>query len=141
VVENLELSTSFLKLSDGEFKQRLEMVYNVFPVLSERKHQRAGTLSGGQQRMLALGIMLMQRPRLLLLDEPSLGLSPILVQEVFSVVRMLNRSLGTSVLLVEQNARYASQIAQKLYILKLGQIVYSGDRNILLNEQGLWDKL
>jgi branched-chain amino acid transport system ATP-binding protein len=141
VVENLELSTSFLKLSDEEFKQRLEMVYNVFPVLSERKHQRAGTLSGGQQRMLALGIMLMQRPRLLLLDEPSLGLSPILVQEVFSAVHMLNRSLGTSVLLVEQNARYAFQIAQKLYILKLGQIVYSGDRNILLNEQGLWDKL
>jgi branched-chain amino acid transport system ATP-binding protein len=141
VIENLELSTSFLKLTDEEFKQRLEMLYHVFPILSERNHQRAGTLSGGQQRMLALGMMLMQRPKLLLLDEPSLGLSPIFVQEVFNVVQMLNRSLGTSVLLVEQNARYAFQMAQKLYILKLGQMIHSGDRNILLNEQGLWGKL
>lgn len=141
VIENLEVSVSFLNLSGEEFKQRLEIVVNLFPTLGERKHQRAGTLSGGEQRMLALGIMLMQRPKLLLLDEPSLGLSPMLIQEVLNVVQMLNKSLGTSILLVEQNARYAFQVAQRLYILKLGQMIYSGDKDILLNEQELWDKL
>lgn len=141
IMENLEVAVAYLRLNAKEFQQRLEATFNIFPILGERKQQRAGTLSGGQQRMLAVGMPLMQRPSLLLLDEPSLGLSPVVAHEMLNVIQKINDELDVSVLLVEQNLEYAFRLADKLYILKLGQITFSGDKDILLNYQQLWDKL
>jgi len=124
VLENLELG-AFLDNDKAAVKKRMENVFHRFPRLAERKNQSSGTLSGGEQQMLAMGRALMSKPRLLLLDEPSMGLAPILVQEIFSIIKEINEQ-GTTVLVVEQNAHQALSIAQKAYVLETGKIVLSG---------------
>jgi branched-chain amino acid transport system ATP-binding protein len=124
VLENLELGAYLRKDKQGISKD-LKMVYDLFPILSDRKKQAAGTLSGGEQQMLAIGRALMSRPKILFLDEPSMGLAPLLVQEIFRIIRDINSS-GTTILLVEQNARMALQVASHAYVLETGSIVLSG---------------
>jgi len=124
VEENLELGAYLRK--DKEIRKDLENIYVRFPRLLERKKQQAGTLSGGEQQMLAIGRALMARPKLLLLDEPSMGLAPILVQEIFRIIQEINQA-GTTVLLVEQNANQALKIAHRAYVLETGRIVLSGN--------------
>lgn len=125
VFENLELGAYIRKDKDG-IRADLASVFERFPRLLERKEQLAGTLSGGEQQMLAMGRALMSRPRLLLLDEPSMGLAPLLVREIFSIVEEINRG-GTTVLLVEQNANMALSIAHRAYVLETGRVMLSGD--------------
>ena len=124
VLENLELG-AYIRSDSKGIAQDLENVFQRFPRLRERKSQVAGTLSGGEQQMLALGRALMSRPRLLLLDEPSMGLAPLLVKEIFAIIKEINAS-GTTILLVEQNANMALSIAQKAYVLETGRITLSG---------------
>jgi len=122
VVENLELGAYLLR-GQEEFKRRLEDVYSLFPRLKERKFQPAGLLSGGERQMLSISRALILRPRLLLLDEPSEGLGPLLVREVISTLADIRRRLGTTILIVEQNVRAALSIAHRVYVMRLGQIV------------------
>jgi len=114
-----------------EFREDLERVYHYFPRLKERRHSRAGYLSGGEQQMLAIGRALMARPKLMLLDEPSLGLAPLLVREIFRIVQRINQEEGTTILLVEQNANLALQIADYAYIMENGRIVLDGTPEVL----------
>ncbi|MEW6388791.1 MAG: ABC transporter ATP-binding protein [Thermodesulfobacteriota bacterium] len=123
VLENLRLAA--YARQDREIHRDLQAVFQLFPHLAERRHQWGNTLSGGEQQMLAVGRALMSRAQLLLLDEPSMGLAPILVREIFRVIRRLNQA-GTTVLLVEQNARLALELAHRAYILETGRIVLSG---------------
>ncbi len=123
VYENLELGAYHRK--DENVQADLEKVFDRFPRLKERSRQYGGTLSGGEQQMLAIGRAMMARPKLLLLDEPSMGLAPLVVQEIFDVIRAINKS-GTTVLLVEQNAKKALQIADQAYVMETGNIVLSG---------------
>ena len=123
VLENLEMGAYIRR--DGGIAQDLERVFALFPRLKERKAQVAGTLSGGEQQMLAIGRALMARPRLLLLDEPSMGLAPVLVEQIFETVRDINRQ-GTTILLVEQNAAMALSVAHRGYVLETGAIMLSG---------------
>ena len=125
VLENLELGAFTRKDKDG-IKADMELVFERFPRLKERIGQLAGTLSGGEQRMLAMGRALMSRPRLLLLDEPSMGLAPLLIKEIFAIIQDINKT-GTTVLLVEQNANMALSIAHRAYVLETGRITLSGD--------------
>ena len=125
VLENLELGAFTRKDKDG-IKADMELVFERFPRLKERIGQLAGTLSGGEQQMLAMGRALMSRPRLLLLDEPSMGLAPLLIKEIFAIIQDINKT-GTTVLLVEQNANMALSIAHKAYVLETGRITLSGD--------------
>ncbi|NHM27288.1 ABC transporter ATP-binding protein [Desulfofundulus sp. TPOSR] len=124
VLENLEMG-AYVVRSRSELKAGLERVFERFPRLAERKHQLAGTLSGGEQQMLAMGRALMSRPELLLLDEPSMGLAPLLVREVFSIIQEINKT-GTTILLVEQNAHMALSIAHRAYVLQTGEITLEG---------------
>ncbi len=114
-----------------EFREDLEKVYHYFPRLKERRHSRAGYLSGGEQQMLAIGRALMARPKLMLLDEPSLGLAPLLVREIFDIIQRINQEQGTTILLVEQNANLALQIAHYAYIMENGRIVLDGTPEVL----------
>jgi len=131
VLENLELGAFTRTDSDG-IANDLEHVFTKFPVLRERRFQRGGTLSGGEQQMLAIGRALMARPKLLLMDEPSLGLAPFLVQEIFRIIADLKRE-GRTILLVEQNARKALQCADRAYVMETGRIVLEGSGEALLH--------
>ncbi len=125
VLENLELG-AYLRSDTKEIKADMDTVFARFPRLGERRSQLSGTLSGGEQQMLAMGRALMSRPRILLLDEPSMGLAPLLVKEIFSIIKDINQT-GTTILLVEQNAHMALSIAHKAYVLETGRIILSGD--------------
>ncbi|MBO0476328.1 ABC transporter ATP-binding protein [Vagococcus sp. DIV0080] len=131
VMENLELG-SFLYKNKKESQAILDTVFQRFPILKERKNQDAATLSGGEQQMLAMGRALMSRPKLLLLDEPSMGLAPIFIKEIFSIIQEINQQ-GTTVLLIEQNAKMALSIADRGYVLETGKIVLEGSGQELLN--------
>ncbi len=124
VLENLEMG-AFLRKDKAEIRRDIEMIYERFPILGKRRKQTAGTLSGGEQQMLAMGRALMSRPRILLLDEPSMGLAPLLVREIFEIIKDINQR-GTTILLVEQNASMALSIAHRAYVLENGSIVISG---------------
>lgn len=117
-----------------EIEDTIEMIYKRFPRLKERKNQLAGTLSGGEQQMLAMGRALMSHPRLIVLDEPSMGLSPLYVNEIFDIIQEINKD-GVTVLLVEQNAKKALSISNKAYVLETGNIVLSGDAKELMNNE------
>ncbi|WP_086312250.1 branched-chain amino acid transport system ATP-binding protein [Enterococcus sp. 7F3_DIV0205] len=132
VQENLEMG-AFLR-KDGELKQDYEMIFERFPILKERRNQDASTLSGGEQQMLAMGRALMSKPRLLLLDEPSMGLAPIFIQEIFNIIQEINKQ-GTTVLLIEQNAKMALSIADRGYVLETGEVVLSGPGKDLLESE------
>lgn len=132
VADNLEMGAYLRNDADG-IKNDLEHIYTLFPRLRERKKQLAGTLSGGEQQMLAMGRALMSKPKLLLLDEPSMGLSPILVNEIFDIIKEVNEKEGVTILLVEQNANKALSIADHAYVLETGNITVSGKANDVAN--------
>ncbi len=129
VFENLEMG-AYLRKRGPEFDEDLERVYQLFPHVKERRNQIAGTLSGGEQQMVAMGRALMARPRLLCMDEPSMGLSPIYVEQVFEIIQEINRQ-GTTLFMVEQNANMALSIAHRAYVLQTGQVVLSGSASEL----------
>jgi branched-chain amino acid transport system ATP-binding protein len=135
VYENL-LMGSYTRSDKKEIEETLRRVYERFPRLEERKNQMAGTLSGGEQQMLAMGRALMSKPKIVLMDEPSMGLSPILVEEVFDIIQSINKS-GTTVLLVEQNAKKALSIAHRAYVIETGKIVLEGDAKELMNNESV----
>ncbi|MCX7708030.1 MAG: ABC transporter ATP-binding protein [Anaerolineae bacterium] len=134
VNENLNMGAYSLGADKARIEEHRERVFKLFPRLQERRNQLAGTLSGGEQQMLAIGRALMSDPRLLLLDEPSLGLAPLLVRAIFDTIREINRS-GVTILLVEQNARAALKLAHKAYVLETGNIVLSGPAAALLADE------
>ena len=135
VAENLDMG-AFLRRDDDGIKQDIEYVYGLFPILSQRRNQRGGTLSGGEQQMLAISRALMARPKLLLLDEPSLGLAPIIVQQIFDIIKKINKEQGTTVFLVEQNANLALKTAHKGYVMETGRITMSDTcENLLKNDE------
>ena len=135
VLENLKLG-AYTRKDKSEIASTLKMVYERFPRLEERKNHVAGTLSGGEQQMLAMGRSLMSKPRIILMDEPSMGLSPLLVSEIFDIIKVINES-GTTVLLVEQNAKKALSIADRAYVLETGKITLSGDAKDLINDESV----
>lgn len=135
VLENLKLG-AYTRKDKSEIASTLKMVYERFPRLEERKNQVAGTLSGGEQQMLAMGRALMSKPRIILMDEPSMGLSPLLVSEIFDIIKVINES-GTTVLLVGQNAKKALSIADRAYVLETGKITLSGDAKDLINDESV----
>lgn len=130
VMENLEMG-AFLRKDKSEIQKDLKMVFDRFPVLEERKKQDTATLSGGEQQMVAMGRALMSRPKLLLLDEPSMGLAPLFIKEIFNIIQMINNQ-GTTVLLIEQNAKVALEIAHRGYVLETGKVVQTGTGKELL---------
>ena len=135
VLQNLKLG-AYTRKDKKEIDDTLKMIYERFPRLEERKNQPAGTLSGGEQQMLAMGRALMSKPRIILMDEPSLGLSPIFVNEIFDIIKQVSAS-GTTVLLVEQNAKKALSIADRGYVLETGKIVKEGKASDLLNDEAV----
>ena len=124
VLENLEMG-AYLRKDKAGLKADMDMIYSWFPILADRKRQTAGTLSGGEQQMLAISRALMSKPRIMLLDEPSMGLAPLLVREIFDIIREINKS-GTTILLVEQNASMALSIAHRAYVIETGRITLTG---------------
>ena len=135
VYENLIMG-AYTRKDKKEIAENLENVYKRFPRLRERKTQRAGTLSGGEQQMLAMGRALMSNPKMIVMDEPSMGLSPIFVNEIFDIIEKVSAS-GTTVLLVEQNAKKALSIADRAYVLETGKVVLSGDAKQLMNDDSI----
>ena len=135
VYENLKMG-AYTRKDKNEIEESLANVYKRFPRLEERKNQMAGTLSGGEQQMLAMGRALMSKPKIILMDEPSMGLSPILVNEIFDIIRAVSES-GTTVLLVEQNAKKALAIADRAYVLETGKIVLEGNAKDLLEDDSI----
>ena len=135
VYQNLKLG-AYTRSDKKEIEETMETVYQRFPRLRERKNQMAGTLSGGEQQMLAMGRALMSHPQIILMDEPSMGLSPILVNEIFDIIRSVNEA-GTTVLLVEQNAKKALEIADRAYVLETGRIVTSEHADALMNDDSI----
>jgi branched-chain amino acid transport system ATP-binding protein len=134
VQENLAMG-AYTRRNANMVKDDLDFVYRLFPRLMERREQKAGTLSGGEQQMLAMGRALMSSPKVLLMDEPSMGLAPVLVEVIFDSIEQLNKSRGITVLLVEQNAQMALQIASRAYVLETGRITMGGDAKALLNDE------
>ena len=134
VKENLEMGA--FSRPNEEVEQSIERVYGFFPRLLEREKQIAGTLSGGEQQMLAMGRALMSKPRLMMLDEPSMGLAPILVEQIFEIIRDMNKA-GTTILLVEQNAQMALSVANRAYVMETGRITMEGDANDLMNDDNV----
>lgn len=135
VLQNLKMG-AYTRKDKTEIEQTLDSIYKRFPRLMERQNQLAGTLSGGEQQMLAMGRALMSHPKILLMDEPSMGLSPIFVNEIFDIIKSVSAS-GTTVLLVEQNAKKALSIADRAYVLETGKIVLSGKASDLLNNDSI----
>ena len=135
VYENLKMG-AYTRKDKEEFKETLEMVYKRFPRLEERKNQLAGTLSGGEQQMLAMGRALMSHPKMIVMDEPSMGLSPIYVNEIFQIIKDVSAD-GVTVLLVEQNAKKALSIADRAYVLETGKIILEGDAKELMNDESV----
>lgn len=135
VLQNLKMG-AYTRKDKKEIEDTLQMVYKRFPRLEERKNQISGTLSGGEQQMLAMGRALMSHPRIILMDEPSMGLSPIFVEEIFSIIRDISAG-GTTVLLVEQNAKKALAIADRAYVLETGTIALSGEASVLMNDESV----
>ncbi len=135
VYENLQLG-AFTRRDKSEIAETLKMVYQRFPRLEERKKQIAGTLSGGEQQMLAIGRALMSKPRIILMDEPSMGLSPLFVSEIFDIIQEINKA-GTTVLIVEQNAKKVLSIASRAYVLETGKIILSGEAQSLMNDDSV----
>lgn len=135
VYENLRMG-GYTRKDKTEIEQSIENIYKRFPRLKERKNQMAGTLSGGEQQMLAMGRALMSKPKIILMDEPSMGLSPILVNEIFDIIREVSEG-GTTVLLVEQNAKKALSIADRAYVLETGNISLEGDAKVLINDDSV----
>ena len=135
VYENLKMG-AYTRKDKDEIEKTLEMVYKRFPRLEERKNQLAGTLSGGEQQMLAMGRALMSHPKIIVMDEPSMGLSPILVNEIFDIIQEVSKG-GTTVLVVEQNAKKALSIADRAYVLETGRIVLEGDAKVLMNDDSI----
>ena len=133
VYDNLMMG-AYTRKDKKEIAETLAMVYKRFPRLEERKKQMAGTLSGGEQQMLAMGRALMSKPKIILMDEPSMGLSPIFVNEIFDIIKAVSAS-GTTVLLVEQNAKKALSIADRAYVLETGKIILEGDARVLMNDE------
>jgi branched-chain amino acid transport system ATP-binding protein len=134
VSENLDMG-AFLRTDKGEIKKDLEYIMDLFPILGERRNQQGGTLSGGEQQMLAISRALMARPKLLLLDEPSLGLAPIIVQQIFDIIKKINSENGTTIFLVEQNANLALKVANRGYVMENGIITMSDTANNLLDNE------
>ncbi|WP_431979117.1 ABC transporter ATP-binding protein [Streptococcus dysgalactiae] len=135
VMENLEMG-AFLSRNPEQNQKNLRLIFDRFPRLEERKHQDAATLSGGEQQMLAMGRALMSQPKLLLLDEPSMGLAPLFIKEIFDIIQAIQRQ-GTTVLLIEQNANKALAIANRAYVLETGQLVLSGTGQELLTSEAV----
>lgn len=135
VMENLELG-AYIRKDSKAVKSEYNRIFQLFPRLLERKNQVAGTLSGGEQQMLAIGRALMSKPEILLMDEPSMGLAPIIVKDIFNIIKEINGE-GVTVLLVEQNAHMALSIAHKAYVLETGRIILSGDADKLLNDESV----
>ena len=136
VLENLDLG-AFLRRDRQGVKADLEYVFSLFPILAERRHQEGGTLSGGEQQMLAISRALMARPKLLLLDEPSLGLAPIVIRQIFAIIQKINQEQQTTVLLVEQNANLALKVASRGYVLENGRVVMTDSAQNLLHNEGV----
>jgi branched-chain amino acid transport system ATP-binding protein len=136
VDENLSLG-AYTRSDKAEIERDRQMVFEYFPILAERRNQEAGTLSGGQQQMLAIGRGLMLRPQIMLLDEPSLGLSPLLVQEIFAILRRLNSEEHVTMMLVEQNARIALDLADVGYVMEIGRIVMDGSADRLMESEDI----
>jgi len=135
VAENL-LMGAFIKKNKAEIKEDIQKIYEMFPILKERRRQNAGSLSGGEQQMLVMGRALMSRPQLLLLDEPSMGLAPIIVEKIFSIVKEINKK-GTSILLIEQNAKVALSVANRAYVIEVGHIVLTGNAKEMANDENI----
>ena len=135
VLQNLKLG-AYTRNDKNEMEETLKMVHERFPRLEERKNQMAGTLSGGEQQMLAMGRALMSHPKLIVMDEPSMGLSPLYVNEIFDIIQKINKD-GVTVLLVEQNAKKALSIANRAYVLETGKIALSGDAKELMNDDSV----
>ncbi len=136
VYENIMMG-SFLRKDTKNLKAEVEAIYKRFPRLEERKNQMGGTLSGGEQQMLAIARGLINRPKLMLMDEPSLGLAPLIVKEIFEAIKQINKEDGTTILLVEQNSRIALNTADRGYVMQTGEIVMSGKCSDLLNDEGI----
>ncbi len=136
VLENLDMG-AFLRTDRADIRKDMDYVFTLFPILAERRHQAGGTLSGGEQQMLAISRALMARPKLLLLDEPSLGLAPLMVRLIFEIIEKINRENATTIFLVEQNARMALQIAHRGYVLENGRVALEGPAAALLENEAV----